>query len=60
MEKGDKLGGQAWNLVASSRGYDYRGYLEELIKKVETHPKIEVLFNSTSRTPAASSATSPP
>ena len=37
VEKGDKLGGQAWNLVASSRGYDYRGYLEDLIKKVEKH-----------------------
>ena len=47
VERGDKLGGQAWNLVTSSRGYDYRGYLEDLIKKVETHPNIEILFNST-------------
>jgi heterodisulfide reductase subunit A-like polyferredoxin len=47
VEKGDKLGGQAWNLVTSSRGYNYRGYLEELIKKVETHPNIEIIFNST-------------
>ena len=47
VEQGDKLGGQAWNLVTSSRGYNYRGYLEELIKKVETHPNIELLFNST-------------
>jgi heterodisulfide reductase subunit A-like polyferredoxin len=46
VEQGDKLGGQAWNLVTSSRGYNYRGYLEDLIKKVETHPKIELLFNS--------------
>jgi heterodisulfide reductase subunit A len=46
VEQGDKLGGQAWNLVTSSRGYDYRGYLEDLIKKVETHPNIEILFNS--------------
>ncbi len=35
VEKGDKLGGNAWNLVTSHRGYDYRGYLEELIKKVD-------------------------
>ncbi len=28
------------------RGYDYRGYLEGLIKKVQSHPEIEVLFNS--------------
>jgi len=47
VEKGDKLGGQAWNLVTSSRGYDYRGYLEDLIQKVEKHPNIEVLFNTT-------------
>jgi heterodisulfide reductase subunit A-like polyferredoxin len=46
VEKTDKLGGQAWNLVTSSRGYDYRGYLQGLIQKVETHPNIEVLFNS--------------
>jgi heterodisulfide reductase subunit A-like polyferredoxin len=47
VEKGDKLGGQAWNLVTSARGYDYRGYLEDLIKKVEAHPNIEILFNTT-------------
>jgi heterodisulfide reductase subunit A len=46
VEKGDKLGGQAWNLVTSARGYDYRGYLEGLITKVENHPSIEIMFNS--------------
>jgi heterodisulfide reductase subunit A-like polyferredoxin len=46
VEQGDKLGGQAWNLVTSSRGYNYRGYLEGLIKQVETHPNIELIFNS--------------
>ncbi|HZE20853.1 MAG TPA: FAD-dependent oxidoreductase, partial [Desulfobaccales bacterium] len=46
VEKGDKLGGQAWNLVTSARGYDYRGYLEELIKKVENQANIEIMFNS--------------
>jgi heterodisulfide reductase subunit A2 len=47
VEQGDKLGGQARNLVVSSRGYDYQGYLDGLIKKVESHPNIEVLLNST-------------
>ena len=46
VEQGDKLGGNAWNLVASHRGYDYRGYLEGLIDKLTKHPNIEVLFNS--------------
>ena len=46
VEQADKLGGNAWKLVVSHRGYDYRGYLEELIRKVGQHPNIEVLFNS--------------
>jgi heterodisulfide reductase subunit A-like polyferredoxin len=46
VEQGDKLGGNAWNLVTSHRGYDYRGYLEGAIKKVTTHPNIEVMFNA--------------
>jgi heterodisulfide reductase subunit A-like polyferredoxin len=46
VEQSDKLGGNAWNLVTSHRGYDYRGYLEDTIKKVTTHPNIEVMFNA--------------
>jgi heterodisulfide reductase subunit A-like polyferredoxin len=46
VEQTDKLGGNAWNLVISPRGYDYRGYLEGLIKAVQNHSNIEVLFNS--------------
>jgi heterodisulfide reductase subunit A-like polyferredoxin len=46
VEQSEKLGGNAWRLVVSHRGYDYRGYLEGLIQKVTTHPNIEVLFNS--------------
>ena len=46
VEKGDKLGGQARNLVVSSRGNDYQGYLDNLVKKVENHPNVEVMFNS--------------
>ena len=52
VEKGDKLGGQARNLVVSSRGYDYQGYLDDLIKKVENHPNVEVMFNSTVKDPS--------
>ena len=52
VEKGDKLGGQARNLVVSSRGYDYQGYLNDLIKKVESHPNIEIMFNSTVKDPS--------
>jgi heterodisulfide reductase subunit A2 len=51
VEKGDKLGGQARNLVVSSRGFDYQGYLNDLIKKVENHPNVEVIFNSTIKEP---------
>jgi heterodisulfide reductase subunit A2 len=51
VEKGDKLGGQARNLVVSSRGYDYQGYLSDLIKKVENHPNVEVMFNTTVKDP---------
>ena len=46
VEKTDKLGGNAWNLVISSRGYNYRGYLEELIEDVKNNPNIEVMFNT--------------
>jgi heterodisulfide reductase subunit A len=46
VEKNDRLGGQAWNLVVSSRGYNYRGYLEELIHTVEKDGNIDVLMNS--------------
>jgi heterodisulfide reductase subunit A len=46
VEKNDRLGGNAWNLAVSSRGHNYRGYLEELIQTVENHDHIEVLKNS--------------
>jgi heterodisulfide reductase subunit A-like polyferredoxin len=46
VEKTDKLGGNAWNLVISSQGHNYRGYLEDLIKTVQNHPNIEIMFNS--------------
>jgi heterodisulfide reductase subunit A-like polyferredoxin len=46
VEQTDKLGGNAWNLVLEQKGKNYRGYLEDLIKKVESHPDIEIMFNS--------------
>jgi heterodisulfide reductase subunit A len=46
VEKTDKLGGNAWNLVISHRGYDYQGFLTELIDSVTKHPNIEIMFNS--------------
>jgi heterodisulfide reductase subunit A len=46
VEKNDRLGGNAWNLGVSSRGHNYRGYLEELTKTVENQANIEVLKNS--------------
>ncbi len=51
VEKGDTLGGQARNLVVSSRGNDYQGYLDDLIKKVKNHPNVEILFNSSVKDP---------
>ena len=46
VEKTDKLGGNAWNLVVSARGHNYRAYLEGLIQAVKSHPDIEILFNT--------------
>jgi heterodisulfide reductase subunit A-like polyferredoxin len=46
VEKTHRLGGNAWNLVISHRGLNYRDYLEKLIGKVESHEKIEVMCNS--------------
>jgi len=47
VEKGDTLGGQARNLVVNSRGLNYQGYVDGLIKKVKKHRNIEILFNTT-------------
>jgi len=46
VEKTDKLGGNAWNLVVSAKGHNYRGYLENLIDTVQKHPGIEIMFNT--------------
>jgi heterodisulfide reductase subunit A len=46
VEKSDRLGGNARNLVVSSRDYDYQAYLQELTKAVASHDHIEVLTHS--------------
>ena len=46
VEKTDNLGGNAWNLVISHRGYDYQGFLTDLIDTVTKHPNIEIMYNS--------------
>jgi heterodisulfide reductase subunit A len=43
VEKTGKLGGNAWNLNATWKGEDIRANLQDIIAKVENHPKITVL-----------------
>ena len=43
VEKSGKLGGNAWNLNTTWKGEDIRGNLQDVIAKVENHPKIAVL-----------------
>jgi len=43
VEKNGKLGGNAWNLNTTWRGEDIRTNLQDMIAKVENHPKINVL-----------------
>ena len=42
VEKSSKLGGNAWNLNTTWRGEDIRAGLQDLIAKVENHPKINI------------------
>jgi heterodisulfide reductase subunit A-like polyferredoxin len=46
VEQTDKLGGNAWNLVLEPKGKNYQGYLENLVKSVQSHANIEIMFNS--------------
>jgi len=43
LEQGERLGGNAWKLNETWRGRAVRPLLEDLIRKVETHPGITVL-----------------
>jgi heterodisulfide reductase subunit A len=45
-ERTDRLGGQARKLVVSARGHNYQGYLRDLIRAVERHPQIQVVYQS--------------
>ena len=42
VERGEHLGGHAWNLAVRSGGHNYRKYLRQLLEKVESHPLINV------------------
>ncbi len=46
LEKGDRLGGNAWRLTTTDRGRAVRPVLEEMIGRVEGHPRIKVLKNA--------------
>jgi heterodisulfide reductase subunit A-like polyferredoxin len=43
VEKEERLGGQAGRLHATIEGWDIRGYLHDLVGRVQAHPKIQVL-----------------
>ncbi len=46
VEKTNMLGGNAWNLDSTYDGKKIRPWLEENIKRVESHPKIEIFMNA--------------
>ena len=46
VEKGDFLGGNAHHLLNTWKGEQVAPYLEELVKKVESHPGITLHMNS--------------
>ena len=50
VEKGAKLGGNAWNLNKTWKGDEIRPWLADTIAKVENHPKISVLKNAVLKT----------
>jgi heterodisulfide reductase subunit A len=54
VEKGGKLGGNAWNLNKTWKGDDIRPWLSDLIARVENHPRVTVLKNASLKTVAGS------
>ena len=50
VESNSKLGGNAWNLNKTWRGEDIRANLQDLIAKVENHPKINVFKSAEVKT----------
>ena len=50
VEKGAKLGGNAWQLNKTWKGDEIRPWLADTIARVENHPKINVLKNAVLKT----------
>jgi heterodisulfide reductase subunit A len=50
VEKGGKLGGNAWHLNKTWKGEEVRPWLADLIARVENHPRIDVLKNAMLKT----------
>ncbi|RJP85306.1 MAG: CoB--CoM heterodisulfide reductase iron-sulfur subunit A family protein [Desulfobacteraceae bacterium] len=46
LEKTDALGGNAWHLSTTAKNEKIRPMLEQLIQKVESHERIEILKNA--------------
>jgi heterodisulfide reductase subunit A2 len=46
VEQSDRLGGNANSIERTIRGEEVKPFLDELVKKVENHDKIEVFMNS--------------
>jgi heterodisulfide reductase subunit A len=50
VERGDKLGGNAWHVNKTWKCEDVRPWLGGLISRVENHPKLQVLKNAQVKT----------
>ena len=50
LEKGPKLGGNAWTLNRTWKGDEVRPFLTDLISRVENHPRIQVMKNAALKT----------
>jgi heterodisulfide reductase subunit A2 len=50
LEKGPKLGGNAWNLNRTWKGDEIRPFLSDLIARAENHPRVNVMKNATLKT----------
>ncbi len=57
VEKSEKLGGNAWHLNHTWKGEDIRAMLQDLIARVENHPKIQVLKRAEVKSVAGSVGT---
>jgi heterodisulfide reductase subunit A len=50
VERGDKLGGNAWHVNQTWKCEDVRPWLGDLIARVENHPKVQVLKTASLKT----------